>query len=433
MYRGGKGSDRQQWLTLWDGSEIKVNRKSGVIYVPQVSLSIVGGIQPQTIRNMINGDDSNLDGLWHRFSFVALPDTSLDPFTELSAGGCLTTELDKIYTALTEQEHQTYWLALDAKPIWSKWHYEMESKRLNCSHEMTRGIYPKFRGIAARNALILHCTYAAISGTVPDQLIPASTVETAILWTEWELSQTLLQYQLLGLTDDPELSRILKFIDKFTGKDWVSAADVRSWWSVKPKPNVDELKKFMAKVVSLGHAIDNDAPIDSSKYRIQILVESSRSSRKNPESQSQQQESERLSVVAKFKTEKTESSHSNGSSTATTDSRSVNGKYTNGYSDFATTSTTFSKDSDLKIGSSYLLDGDRTITLVSLDKDGIIANESESVLYLPFDLISSLVPIGSDKPTTQPNGKIERIQQDNGMVEVVRKPFIPAATEEDGY
>jgi hypothetical protein len=323
MYRGGKGSDRQQWLTMWDGGEIKVNRKGGVIYVPQVSLSIVGGIQPQTIRNMIGSDDSNLDGLWHRFAFASLPDTAIDPFAALT--GDLTEELDKIYTALSEQEHQTYWLSLEAKPLWAEWHFEMQDKRLSANQEMLRGVYPKFHGICGRNALILHCTYAAIAGTVPDQLIPASTMETAIAWTRWELSQTLMQYQLLGLTDDPELARILKFIDKFTGKGWVSADNIRSWWSPKPKPAADELRKFMSKVVTLGYAIDNDEAIDSGKYRIQILEKSGRSGRKNIKTVIGQAEQLRPPMVENKKDKSGNSSHSNGSTTPTT-SGSENGR-----------------------------------------------------------------------------------------------------------
>ncbi len=309
MYRGGKGSDRQQWLSLWDGCEIKVNRKTESIYVPQVSLSIVGGIQPQTIRNMISGDDSNLDGLWHRFSFAALPDTSIDPFTELT--GDLTDELDKIYTALSEQAHQTYWLAIDAKPLWADWHYEMEYKRMSATQEMLKGIYPKFEGMCGRNALILHCTYAAIAGTVPDQLIPASTMETAIAWTKWELFQTLMQYQLLGLTDDPEFTRIRKFIDKFKGKDWVSTADVRSWWSNKSDRTADNIRQLMAKVVSLGYAIDNEQPTDSAKYQIKILEKSARNARKNPETNTGRQENVRVDEPAKSSPESTKPNDTN--------------------------------------------------------------------------------------------------------------------------
>ncbi len=311
MYRGGKGADRQQWLTIWDAGGIKNNRKStGSVFIPQVSISILGGVQPQTIRNMISGDDSNLDGLWHRFSYVGLPETSIDPFTEIT--GDLTDELDKIYRTLSEQAQQTYWLSLDAKPLWAEWHYEMQSKRISATQEMLKGVYPKFQGICGRNALILHCTYAAIAGTVPDQLIPASTVETAISWTKWELAQTLLQYQKLGLTDDPELSRILKFIDKFTGKNWVSARDIRNWWSGSSKPESTEIKSFMAKVVGLGYAIDNDEPNDSGKYRIQILANPSPSSPPINKTHTQQHSQAGLGLVHNYRQENQEASQGVG-------------------------------------------------------------------------------------------------------------------------
>jgi hypothetical protein len=322
MYRGGKGADRQQWLTIWDAGGIKNNRKStGSVFIPQVSISILGGVQPQTIRNMISGDDSNLDGLWHRFSYVGLPETSIDPFTEIT--GDLTDELDKIYRTLSEQAQQTYWLSLDAKPLWAEWHYEMQSKRISATQEMLKGVYPKFQGICGRNALILHCTYAAIAGTVPDQLIPASTVETAISWTKWELAQTLLQYQKLGLTDDPELSRILKFIDKFTGKSWVSARDIRNWWSGSSKPESTEIKSFMAKVVGLGYAIDNDEPNDSGKYRIQILANSSPSSPPINKTHTQQHSQAGLGLVHNYRQENQEASQGVGLSGWTNSSPQV--------------------------------------------------------------------------------------------------------------
>lgn len=227
MYRGGKGSDRQQWLTIYNGSSIKNNRKSsGAIVIPQTSIGILGGIQPETIANMVSGDDSQFDGLWNRFSFVGLPQFKTSAFTETPAD--LGVELDKVYRSLSEQPHQTHWLSIESKPLWEAWHDEIEDKILSGSTGLIKGTYSKFHGIAGRNALILHRTLAAIAGTAPEQLISLKTLELAIAWTKWELSQTLLQYQLLGLTNDPELSRILKFIDKFTGKGWVTVRDVRN-------------------------------------------------------------------------------------------------------------------------------------------------------------------------------------------------------------
>ncbi|WP_373538774.1 DUF3987 domain-containing protein [Chamaesiphon sp.] len=497
MYRGGKGADRQKWLTIWDAGGIKNNRKSsGSVFIPQVSISIIGGIQPQTIRNMISGDDSNLDGLWHRFSYVELPETTIEPFTELT--GDLTDELDKIYRALSEQAQQTYWLSLDAKPLWAEWHYEMQSKRMSVTQEMLKGVYPKFHGICGRNALILHCTYAAIAGTVPDQLITASTVETAIAWTRWELSQTLIQYQKLGLTDDPELAKILKFIDRFTGKGWVSPSDARAWWSTKPKPSFDELKSFMAKVVSLGYAIDNDEPIASSKYRIQILEKSSQSSHIYPENHTQHTIQERLLVVTDSKngiaqmgldgglnvvtTDSHESSHSypesiekgisdeheksvttNGHESSHNPEPTVNGHYSdsslesvtigshsinamssNSSSDVVTTLTTFHKN-NLKIGDRAKL-GDEIFIIDRIEDDFIgghaidgsyIGGHISSVQLVSVDEI----PIAIGRTSATSNGYTKK-ETGDGFIEIVSNRSqssqntdvtIPEATEDDGY
>jgi hypothetical protein len=311
MYRGGKGSDRQQWLTIWNGSGLKNNRKSsGAIVLPQTSIGILGGIQPETIKNMVSGDDSQFDGLWNRFSFVGLPQFKTSAFTETPAD--LGIELDKVYRSLSEQPHQTHWLSIESKPLWEAWHDEIEDKVLSGSTGLVKGTYSKFHGIAGRNALILHRTLAAINKTIPEQLISVGVMELAIAWTKWELSQTLLQYQLLGLTNDPELSRILKFIDKFSGKGWVSARDVRNWWSGSSKPEATEIKSFMTKVVGLGHAIDNDESIDSGKYRIQILANPSPSSPQSDETHTQQRLSDGLGLVQNYQQENQGTSQAEG-------------------------------------------------------------------------------------------------------------------------
>jgi hypothetical protein len=315
MYRGGKGADRQEWLKIWNGYGIKNNRKSsGTVVIPQTSISILGGIQPETITNMVSGDDSQFDGLWNRFSFVGLPQFKTSAFTHTPAD--LGIELDKVYRTLSQQPHQTHCLSIESKPLWEAWHDEIEDKTLSGSVGLVKGTYAKFHGIAGRNALIIHRTLAAINETEPEQLISAAVMELAIAWTKWELSQTLLQYQLLGLTNDPELSRILKFIDKFTGKGWVSTSDVRAWWSNKSDRTVENIRQFMAKVVGLGYAIDNEEPADSSKYQIKIIEKSAPFARNIPETYTERESQERALLPAKLSTEKPEPSDTNGGADA---------------------------------------------------------------------------------------------------------------------
>ena len=277
-YRGGKGGDRQKWLTIWNGGAIKVNRKSSdTICIPQSSISIVGGIQPQTIANLIGGDTSQQDGLWNRFSFMGLPHNLTEAFTETP--GDLKVELDRVYRALSNQPSQTHSLSLDAKPLWKAWHDEIEAKAISESNWLVKGTYAKFEGIAGRNALIIHRTLAAIEGKELAQLVSAEVLELAIAWTKFELNQTLSQYQILAIDDtNPEQVRILKLIDKFAGKEWITTRMVTHWWSGRTKPSSKDLRLFMSKVVALGYGISNGYPIDSSEYQIKILKNGSNSS-----------------------------------------------------------------------------------------------------------------------------------------------------------
>jgi Protein of unknown function (DUF3987) len=472
MYRGGKGSDRQQWLTIWNGNGVKNNRKtSGTIVLPQTSISILGGIQPETITNMVSGDDSQFDGLWNRFKFVGLPQFKTSAFTETPAD--LGMELDKVYRSLSEQPHQTHCLSLQSKPLWEAWHNEIEDKTLSGSTGLVKGTYAKFHGIAGRNALIIHRTLAAIKKTEPEQLISAAVMKLALDWTKWELSQTLLQYQLLGLTNDPELSRILKFIDKFTGKSWVSAREVTHWWSGREKPNTSEIKSFMAKVVGLGYAIDNDEPIDSGKYRIQILENGSNSSNKNSEPYTQTKESLLLAVVTESSEKGSEPARGGVTNFVTTDNNKVSNKTesdenrtpiddfqktvtktvddgsnkpetplnghhsglvensvtnasnninsidTNASSDSVTTVTTISKNLDLKIGDRVKLGGD-IITVEKIEGD-IVCGRTDDDSYVGGHINSvQLVSVDelSDRQPLTPNGYTVKDVGD-GFMEII--------------
>ena len=267
-YRKG-GGDRQKWLDLYNAGALKINRKgSPTIFCPHTSVSILGGLQPSVLAQMIKDDSSAEDGLWNRFMFCRLPQTKTDAFSHnsISLFECLLA----LYTNLSSAPVIEHILSDAAKTLWKVWHDDVEDKVMVEASELLRGTYAKAEGIAGRNALIVHRAIAAQQGVVPELAISGEVMAIAIEWTQWELGQTLLEYQRLGLTDDPELSRILKFIDKFEGKGWLNAIDIRPWWSGKVKPPAQEIRSFMTKLVTLGRAIDNGEAPTSGKYQILI-------------------------------------------------------------------------------------------------------------------------------------------------------------------
>lgn len=74
QYKGGSGSDQQQFLEMYDGNSITVTRKSAgsSLYIPRSQLNIYGGIQPSVLPELYNPENM-YTGLVARFGLCAYP------------------------------------------------------------------------------------------------------------------------------------------------------------------------------------------------------------------------------------------------------------------------------------------------------------------------------------------------------------------------
>jgi phage/plasmid primase-like uncharacterized protein len=78
-YSGGKGGakDRSFWLSAYNGEEYAVDRIGrGSFIIDNLSISILGGVQPDPIRKLLKGDSD--DGLIQRFLPVILREASIE-------------------------------------------------------------------------------------------------------------------------------------------------------------------------------------------------------------------------------------------------------------------------------------------------------------------------------------------------------------------
>lgn len=71
-YRGGKGDDRQKYLSLWSGNSIKVDRKSAKtsVFVERPFFAFTGGIQPDCLE-LLKADKDRDDGFVDRILFAS--------------------------------------------------------------------------------------------------------------------------------------------------------------------------------------------------------------------------------------------------------------------------------------------------------------------------------------------------------------------------
>jgi Protein of unknown function (DUF3987) len=178
QYRGGKGADKQFYLSSWSGTRATIDRKNAPdpVHVPRPNISLLGGIQPDLLSELAD-PQAREDGFTDRFLFCH-PPTKKARWTE-----------DKI-----SPELQEFWrctvhalLAVPLRPddtpnirnftaeglkawvsMWEKLRAEEES--IDLPTQLARA-YTKLESYALRFSLILHETKLAerwaASGAVP--------------------------------------------------------------------------------------------------------------------------------------------------------------------------------------------------------------------------------------------------------------------------
>jgi hypothetical protein len=161
---GGKGADRQFYLSAWAGVPLKVDRKGGqkegptTISVERPCLSITGGIPPDILHSLdeSSGDD---DGFLPRILF-SWPEASttqwVDEVVPENVVSVYTRKIEELLHLPFEDSPVNLPLTSEAKEVWVKWHdqhcLEMETK-VNAIPFM-RAAYAKFIGYCARLALV---------------------------------------------------------------------------------------------------------------------------------------------------------------------------------------------------------------------------------------------------------------------------------------
>ena len=175
QYKGGKGHDRQVYLSLWDGDSFVIDRKSdhsrdgAPLYVLDPFTAIVGNLQPDVLVQLrgesVRGVLPPNDGFLDRFLF-SYP-------TDLPVVGerwrVVSDELRNEWQTVVERllglqmvEGDTprpFFVRLTdcARPVWEAFTHAHAAEMNHAEfHEHLRGPWSKLRGYCGRLALILH-------------------------------------------------------------------------------------------------------------------------------------------------------------------------------------------------------------------------------------------------------------------------------------
>jgi Protein of unknown function (DUF3987)/Bifunctional DNA primase/polymerase, N-terminal len=236
-YAGNRGGmkDRGFWLQAFNGGEYVVNRiQRGALFIPNLSVSLLGGIQPDPMRKL--AADTVDDGLLQRTCPIVLTAATMgrdEPADPINA------EYGKLIDALHEMNPPragsdgNYFLlsnALrfddDAQVIRSK----LEQKHLDLqnfeavSKKLSAHI-GKYNGIFARLCVIFHCI-EYVGRELPITITADTAERVAKFLHDFLLPHAVAFYAgVLGLSDDHDrLAAVAGYIlahklDKITNRD----------------------------------------------------------------------------------------------------------------------------------------------------------------------------------------------------------------------
>ena len=231
QYKRG-GNDEAIYLSLFNGKNIKVNRKtrfsdgSNVRLIENPAFSLAGGIQPEILRRIGRENPGYLDsGLFFRFLLAYPPDpTRTSPVQGIDANTrdeyrALIYRLfgkreDDGGRLFTPAEPQIFYLSREASRLFNAFDLENEEER-GRRDDRTKGILPKLTDYAGRVAGVLHLVKHSKEET-PDE-IDAETMADAVKIVRWFRHEAYRVMTLFGHGPrgaDQEKGRVLNFLQK---------------------------------------------------------------------------------------------------------------------------------------------------------------------------------------------------------------------------
>lgn len=193
---GGKGADRQHYLSMWSRSPIKIDRKSSPapIIVDRPCLSVVGGIQPDVLPDLLEHAARD-DGFIDRLLF-AYPDIGADRWTDASIDEAAQAAVERLFSRLYDLDGaempdgdivpRVARLGQKARALWSEWYDEnAEEHRDERLPSSLKGTWAKLPSQLARLTLILHIGQAVDAGLPVPAVVEDETLAEAVVLVDY--------------------------------------------------------------------------------------------------------------------------------------------------------------------------------------------------------------------------------------------------------
>ncbi len=254
QYRGGKGGDREAFMSMFSGECLKVDRITrGTLLVPAPFVAIAGCSTPDSLRAVLTKDGNSENGLAARF-LICNPPRRLRKYTEDTIPEEVAERLGDRITELLDLrfQHDEHGnarpgflpLEKEARQVWTEWN-NRHAGEIMAHQGAVAAAFSKMAGNCARIALILQLAdnpeAASVSGF---------WMEAACTITQWAKGETARFW--LGAreaTRHAEQVRLVEWIRSQNGL--VTARDLMRQYRPRPEKS-DQARQLLVELTKLG-------------------------------------------------------------------------------------------------------------------------------------------------------------------------------------
>ncbi len=259
-YFGGRGSDKQDLLSYYDGTGATVLRAGGIkVDVPQIYLSILGTIQPDVIKKIM-GNTKDVDGTWARWLFVHQPNIPTTLPDDVPCGVDCTEVVTSYFEKVFDLPTTIYRLSREAFKLYQPFYNRLEQLRVSHSTPGLRAVYAKAEGLVGRLALNLHVLHELAEGHPPSEVIPLARMEQAIALMKFYIGQTKMLHASVddGESFAPHIQKVIELSKRkqLAGESgWIKASDVQKNTTANKRPSTVEARAWMVQAATLGYGV----------------------------------------------------------------------------------------------------------------------------------------------------------------------------------
>jgi len=254
QYRGGRGADKEAYLSFWSGGDVKVNRSGkDTVLLASPFLAVCGCIVPSSLNILVDESGEGEDGFIHRILFT-FPDSVSQTWTDATISQTSQDAYRQVFENLWKLPPDMKVVILDdaAKSLWIDIYNEIQGERWKDNFPINlHGVWAKLPMQLGKITLILHCAKVA-SGEATSEKVDVVTMSQAKEILNYFKSHAQRVYKRLQESPVSKKIRLIVEWSRKHEKTFITTRDISRSKIVTDPNEIRGLFEMMEKPFKLG-------------------------------------------------------------------------------------------------------------------------------------------------------------------------------------